>query len=696
MKGIYRDPQSVEGSPPLFPSYSSVSSLGAVLEGEPPGLVPALRTVTGEFQRVPYHLSQEPDINIPPLGSAAEATSLTNVRSSSPCDQRDPSAMSREKSPSVFSSFRAVASPQVEPLADTLRSSEDVDMSKSPNASAPESSLHGVPTAPVPPSVNLGAVEVATTSLEAHPSPDTVVEEVNVVPPGIDVLHLPAVEEVWEEMPKEDPQLRAAAPSSLPPNLAESSDVSPSIIEEVKEQEEEPIGQTIAPPAALEISGAMEVTEPLISRVHVEGSSVTDANVPADHPVEAEAILDPDMALPTIHGTEEEPRSSPLSRSDSEAAVANEALSSDGSSSGPPAEEEEREASTTSSSMSRDDSVAEEKRFMDEFGFILDEKSKRAEDEYLLHRDGSKLKRSELKWGSITSDWSTHREKHKEFIKRRCRKGIPNHFRKVAWQRLLQSDTQMKEAGRAGLYTALQEKEVSSFGSSSSLDAVDRVIQRDLDRTFPTHVLFTEKEGPGQTHLFHVLHAYASIDPEVNYAQGMAFVVGALSTQLDEEETFWAFYQLMFQKPWELRELYRPGFPLLHQLFFQLQCLMKKVVPRLASRLECAAVEPSYYASQWFLTLFVGVLPFRAVVRIWDVFLNEGWKIMFRVALAIMKLEERRLCSKTDEDLLLALKVIPEEKNVDHLMREALNIKFKTAFLEKLKEEYISSCPQVH
>lgn len=50
---------------------------------------------------------------------------------------------------------------------------------------------------------------------------------------------------------------------------------------------------------------------------------------------------------------------------------------------------------------------------------------------------------------------------------------------------------------------------------------------------------------------------------------------------------------------------------------------------------------PQIYASQWFLTLFSVYFPFEVVVRIWDIYLVEGRKTIFRFALAIMKINEK-------------------------------------------------------
>ena len=53
-------------------------------------------------------------------------------------------------------------------------------------------------------------------------------------------------------------------------------------------------------------------------------------------------------------------------------------------------------------------------------------------------------------------------------------------------------------------------------GRAPPLDpAVDTSIMRDLNRTYPTHIYFTQRQGPGQRALYSVLRAYAVYDSKV-------------------------------------------------------------------------------------------------------------------------------------------------------------------------------------
>lgn len=59
----------------------------------------------------------------------------------------------------------------------------------------------------------------------------------------------------------------------------------------------------------------------------------------------------------------------------------------------------------------------------------------------------------------------------------------------------------------------------------------DRIIKRDLPRTFPKVELFKDADGIGQKMLYNLLKAYSIYDSEVGYCQGLSFVVGPLLMQ---------------------------------------------------------------------------------------------------------------------------------------------------------------------
>ncbi|KAG2428690.1 hypothetical protein HXX76_011395 [Chlamydomonas incerta] len=198
-------------------------------------------------------------------------------------------------------------------------------------------------------------------------------------------------------------------------------------------------------------------------------------------------------------------------------------------------------------------------------------------------------------------------------------------------------------------------------GRAPPLDpAVDTSIMRDLNRTYPTHIYFMQRQGPGQRALYSVLRAYAVYDSKVGYVQGMGFLAAVLLLYMDAEEAFWTLVAIMKgplgpDNGEGLQRLYMPGMPGLQCSLYQFKHLLPELAPRLAARMEREGVEPALYATHWFNTAFAYSLPFPHLLRVWDIFLAEGQKTVFRVGLALLQAAERRLAGLPFEALLESL-----------------------------------------
>lgn len=139
------------------------------------------------------------------------------------------------------------------------------------------------------------------------------------------------------------------------------------------------------------------------------------------------------------------------------------------------------------------------------------------------------------------------------------RKGIPQHFRGICWQLLCNA-----HQGQ------LREKYAEFIRQSSPCE---KVIKRDIARTYPEHEFFREEGGRGQGGLFNVMKAYSIHDSEVGYCQGSAFLVGVLLLQMPEEEAFAVFVRLM--EDYRLREMYKPTMAELGLCIYQLECMVQ-------------------------------------------------------------------------------------------------------------------------
>lgn len=108
-------------------------------------------------------------------------------------------------------------------------------------------------------------------------------------------------------------------------------------------------------------------------------------------------------------------------------------------------------------------------------------------------------------WATIVTDWETALKRKNPSVKELVRKGIPHHFRAIVWQLLCNA-------------TETDKKQYAEYIKATS--ACERVIRRDIARTYPEHDFFKEKDGLGQEALFNVMKAYSLHDREVGYCQG--------------------------------------------------------------------------------------------------------------------------------------------------------------------------------
>ncbi|CAN6809318.1 unnamed protein product [Brassica oleracea] len=320
---------------------------------------------------------------------------------------------------------------------------------------------------------------------------------------------------------------------------------------------------------------------------------------------------------------------------------------------------------------------------VDRFGFLKQEHASKARTTTTSSStDQDREERKVRKWRKMIgvggSDWKHYVRRKPNVVKRRIRKGIPDCLRGLVWQ--LISGSRDLLLMNPGVYEQLVIYETSA----SELDII-----RDISRTFPSHVFFQKRHGPGQRSLYNVLKAYSVYDRDVGYVQGMGFIAGLLLLYMSEEDAFWLLVALLkgaVHAPME--GLYHAGLPLVQQYLFQLESLVKELIPKLGEHFTQEMINPSMYASQWFITVFSYSFPFPLALRIWDVFLSEGVKIVFKVGLALLKYCQDELVKLPFEKLIHALKTFPEDAmNPDTLLPLAYPIKVSKR-LEELKVDY--------
>ena len=157
--------------------------------------------------------------------------------------------------------------------------------------------------------------------------------------------------------------------------------------------------------------------------------------------------------------------------------------------------------------------------------------------------------------------------------------------------------------------------------------------------------MFEQECESGQKALFGVLKCLSLLNPEVGYVQGMGFLTAVMMTYMSPEESLCMMMALF--KDYQLLSIFQPGLPGLEECIYVHNALLKKYMPKLSNRLAEIGFLPQMYCVHWFMTIFAVYFPMEIVVRIWDVYLIEGRKTVFRLGIAIMKLHEEQLMSAT-------------------------------------------------
>ncbi|XP_070595643.1 EVI5-like protein isoform X1 [Erythrolamprus reginae] len=278
-------------------------------------------------------------------------------------------------------------------------------------------------------------------------------------------------------------------------------------------------------------------------------------------------------------------------------------------------------------------------------------------------------------WGRIVNEWEEWRKRKEKLLKELIRKGIPHHFRAIVWQ-LLCSATDMPVKN--------QYSELLKMSSPC-----EKLIRRDIARTYPEHEFFKGQDSLGQEVLFNVMKAYSLVDREVGYCQGSAFIVGLLLMQMPEEEAFCVFVRLM--QEYRLRELFKPTMAELGLCIYQFEYMLQEQLPELNIHFRSQSFLTSMYASSWFLTLFLTTFPLSVATRVFDIFMYEGLEIIFRVGMALLQFNQAELMQLDMEGMSQYFqKVIPHQFDScpDKLILKAYQVKYNPKKMKRLEKEY--------
>ncbi|KAG7998717.1 hypothetical protein I3843_01G270600 [Carya illinoinensis] len=246
----------------------------------------------------------------------------------------------------------------------------------------------------------------------------------------------------------------------------------------------------------------------------------------------------------------------------------------------------------------------------------------------------------------------------KEELEVLVRGGVPMALRGELWQAFVGVKSRrvkqyyqdlLAPESNSGNHTDHNSKQIDSNSEGLTTDSVfvsekwKGQIEKDLPRTFPGHPAL---DVDGRNALRRLLTAYARHNPSVGYCQAMNFFAGLLLLLMPEENAFWALLGIIddYFDGYYSEEMIESQ---VDQLVFEE--LVRERFPKLVNHLDYLGVQVAWVTGPWFLSIFMNMLPWESVLRVWDVLLFEGNRVMlFRTALALMELYGPALVTTKD------------------------------------------------
>ncbi|KAJ1219215.1 hypothetical protein NDU88_006784 [Pleurodeles waltl] len=222
-------------------------------------------------------------------------------------------------------------------------------------------------------------------------------------------------------------------------------------------------------------------------------------------------------------------------------------------------------------------------------------------------------------------------------LKNLIRMGIPVEYRQDVWKWIVSRRVPISQ--NANLYENLLKN------CENKENPASRQIELDLHRTLTNNRHFSVPTSQYIQKLRRVLLAFSWHNPTIGYCQGLNRLAALILLVMQEEESsFWCLVDIVENvMPVEYYSKTLAASQVDQRVF---KDFLAEKLPKLTAHFEQHKIDLSLLTFNWFLVVFVDSLVSDILLRIWDAFLYEGTKVIFRYALAIFKYNEEEILRK--------------------------------------------------
>lgn len=245
----------------------------------------------------------------------------------------------------------------------------------------------------------------------------------------------------------------------------------------------------------------------------------------------------------------------------------------------------------------------------------------------------------------------------------------------------------------------INKKKALSIKYEHSGNCDYHIIDLDCTRTFFENSTEAEIERK-RTMINNVLKTVVLLNNDSNYCQGMNFVSAFLIKICKSEEDCFYLMMGLFRNT-SYKSIFLDDLKKLRLYFSIFDRILYLIVPTIHSFFKTHKILTNYYLSSWFITLFTSYANKEqctdVFIKIFDLFIIQGWKSVFNIAVDILKQSEEALLLMKYENLMYFINnnlgnlFLFNPSNYNRLEEKYKKIKITQKFINGIEKQLLYS-----